>query len=270
MFEEKAGFLGAGNMGAPILTACVERDIFAPGSVFVFDPDKSKTEPLRDTFGINVCSSAEELAESCGVLVLCVKPQAFGSALPPLADIVRRNGTFVISIAAGKTTGTVSGLLGGVPVGRLFPNLNAKIGEAATAYCVGHGADEHQKDLTAAIAGALGLAVDYPEELFPVFGVLGGCAPAYTFMFIDSLAKAAEKAGMDPETALSVACRTVSGSAMLLASSGEAPETLIGRVCSKGGTTIEGVRSLEADGLGAVVEKAFNASLARDKALSGN
>ncbi|MBR5428759.1 MAG: pyrroline-5-carboxylate reductase, partial [Clostridia bacterium] len=103
-----------------------------------------------------------------------------------------------------------------------------------------------------------------------IFGVLGGCAPAYTFMYIEALAKAAQAAGFDPAQALEVAAKMTEGSAKLLASSDDAPETLVKNVCSPGGTTIEGVNSLRKDDLASIVKKAFDASLKRDGELAGS
>ena len=269
MYSKKIGFLGAGNMGVPILRAVIDKGVFAAGDVLVFDPDTQKSAAAAELAGCVVAASEKELCLAVDVLVLCVKPQVFPQLLPEIAGYVKERNVFVVSIAAGKTTSAISELLGGgAAVGRIFPNLNARVGQAVSAYCVNEAASAEQKTLTGDIAASFGDAVDYPEDLFSVFGVLGGCAPAYTFMFIKALADAAQKAGMDEETALKVASQTVLGSAKNLQTCGETAETMIDRVCSKGGTTIEGVNSLSADGLSGIVEKAFNASLARDRELS--
>ena len=34
------------------------------------------------------------------------------------------------------------------------------------------------------------------ESYFPLFGVLGGCGPAFAYMFIDAMARAGVKNGM--------------------------------------------------------------------------
>ena len=49
--------------------------------------------------------------------------------------------------------------------------------------------------------------------------------------------------------------------------SGEDPQTLAQRVCSKGGTTIEGVDSLRADDLDGVVERAEEATYKQAPAM---
>ena len=51
------------------------------------------------------------------------------------------------------------------------------------------------------------------EDFFPLFGVIAGCAPAFSYMFIDALARAGVKYGMAKQAALKIAAQTVYGSA---------------------------------------------------------
>ena len=62
--------------------------------------------------------------------------------------------------------------------------------------------------------------------------------------------------GIDEKTALAMAAQTVLGSAKLLMESGENPADLIEKVCSPGGSTIEGVKSLDNDNLEDVIVNA--------------
>ena len=57
------------------------------------------------------------------------------------------------------------------------------------------------------------------------------------------------------------------GAAKLAMSSEETLEALRVKVCSPGGSTIEGVKSFEENGLSEIVEKALTASFIRTKEL---
>ena len=59
------------------------------------------------------------------------------------------------------------------------------------------------------------------------------------------------------------------GSAALALMTGEDPETLRIQVCSPGGTTIEGVKSLEKNELDRIVSEAVTASYRRTLELAG-
>ena len=99
------------------------------------------------------------------------------------------------------------------------------------------------------------------------FGVIGGCGPAFAYMFIDAMARAGVKNGMKKSDALKISAQTVLGSAKMILESDEHPWQLIDNVCSPGGTTIEGVTSLQADGFEAAVHNAVDKALDKDKKL---
>lgn len=95
---------------------------------------------------------------------------------------------------------------------------------------------------------SIGEAVELDEKFFSAFGVIGGAAPAFVYMFIDELARGGVKIGMNKQVALKVAAQTVLGSAKMIAESGEHPYALVDKVCSPGGTTVEGVAALNENG----------------------
>ena len=68
-----------------------------------------------------------------------------------------------------------------------------------------------------------------------------------TAQFVSALAKAGKEKGLGDE-AEAIAAQTILGSAELIQQSGIHPVELADRVCSPGGTTIEGLLSLKKDG----------------------
>ena len=86
-------------------------------------------------------------------------------------------------------------------------------------------------------------------------------------MLIDSIASAGVKAGLPRALSQDIACQVVMGSAKLASSSNEHPAELIDSICSPGGTTIEGVLSLQKNGFEAVVAAAVDAAVEKDKRL---
>ena len=88
-------------------------------------------------------------------------------------------------------------------------------------------------------------------------------------MFIDELARGGVKIGMNKQVALKVAAQTVLGSAKMIAESGEHPYALVDKVCSPGGTTIEGVAALNENGFANAVMQAVSATYDKDLKLSG-
>ena len=106
-----------------------------------------------------------------------------------------------------------------------------------------------------------------PEADFPLFGVLSGCSPAFCYMFMDALARAGVKNGLSKADALRIAAQVLYGSAKQVLENDVHPWELVDRVCSPGGTTIEGVASLQADAFDAAIARAVDAALEKDKRI---
>ena len=82
-----------------------------------------------------------------------------------------------------------------------------------SAVCGNESADESLLEFVKGLCGSFGEVVTLPEEQFPLFGVIAGCSPAFSFMYIDALARAAVKNGMNKQTALKISAQAVLGSA---------------------------------------------------------
>ena len=82
-------------------------------------------------------------------------------------------------------------------------------------------------------------------------------------MFIDYLAKSVEKLGLTRDESIDFVAQTVLGSAKLLMETGEDPDVLKEKVCSPGGTTIEGVKKLDENELEKAIDEATQACFKR-------
>lgn len=264
----KIGFIGAGNMASAIIEGAVRSGAFRAADISAYDVNAQKTEALQSALGITAVQNCAELISASDVVVLAVKPNVFPTLLPSVGTALRQTDPLIISIAAGKTIAFIEDLLPySAAVVRVMPNINATVGEAMSAYCFNARVTDAQKALTEQLCGAFGKVMCLSESAFPLFGVLAGCAPAYSYMFIDALARAGVKNGMSKADALKIAAQTVYGSAKQILENDTHPWELVDRVCSPGGTTIEGVASLQADGLDAAVTRAVEAALDKDKRL---
>ncbi len=260
----KYGFIGLGNMGSAIIAGMVRSGNFSSDSIYGFDKDAAKIAALESVCGLIAADSIETLCFTCDVVVLSVKPQMFPDVVPTVKTNIRPE-ALVISIAAGKTLEYFKEKLHGVAVARVMPNINALVGSATSAYCVNEHVTEQQKRYVEAIFKAVGTADELDEKLFSVFSALAGCSPAFTYLYIDALARAAVKHGMPRQQALGIAASAVFGSARMVMEDGSHPADLADRVCSPGGVTIEGVLTLRDKGFESAVHSAVDAMVAKDK-----
>ncbi len=102
---------------------------------------------------------------------------------------------------------------------------------------------------------------NYPMGNPKAYDVLEASVSAYTYCFIDALSKAGIKNGIPAEQADKIASQLLLGSAKLITATKDHPWELVDKVCSPGGTTIEGVASLQADAFESKVTDAFDASI---------
>ncbi len=263
----KIGFVGCGNMASAIIGGAVSSKFVEGENICVFDVDTSKAEALNKEYGVKICNSCEELAKNCEFVVLAVKPQIFPTVLPQIKEYL--NNSVVVSIGAGKTLQYIGSFLKeNTPIIRVMPNINAKVGASMSAVCKNEFADEKALDFVKGLCNSFGEVTEISESQFALFGVIAGCSPAYSFMFIDSMAREAVKNGMKKEEALKICAQAVLGSAkMVLEDNEHNPWALINSVCSPGGTTIEGVATLQNEGFDTAVMNAVKASLEKDKKL---
>ena len=105
------------------------------------------------------------------------------------------------------------------------------------------------------------------EKQFANFSAIAGASPAFHYMYIDAIARAAVKEGMPKAVALQIAADAVLGSAKMILESQHHPIDLVDQVCSPGGTTIEGVIALKANGFEHAVHEAVHAVVQKDHQL---
>jgi len=264
------GFIGCGNMATAIISGILNSNTLSPEEIYVYDVYQPAMDKLKSAYGIQPLGSEKEIVVNCDTVVLAVKPNVLSSVLGKINNVLSESDTLLISIAAGKTLEFIRNSLSHANrIIRVMPNINAVVGEAICAYTANADATEADKQLCEGIFGSVGQVIYLDEGQFPIFGVLGGSAPAFAYLFIDALARGGVKNGMKKDAALMIAAQTVLGSAKMIldSSSNDHPWELIDRVCSPGGTTIEGIASLEADGFETAVMNAVDKTLEKDSKL---
>ena len=267
----KFGFIGAGNMAAAIIKGMtIGTKSYKGEDISVTSKTVTSAQKLAEICGAVALPSAAEVVKESDVLVLAVKPHVLASVVPSLKEEIAAKKPLVVSIAAGKTLDYLAELLPeGTPIVRVMPNINAKIGASTNGMCANAYVTEEQKTVVKGMFETIGTVIEVDESQFGIFTVLAGSAPAFHYLYMDALARAAVKAGMPKKQALEIAAATVEGSAKMVLESGEHPMALVDQVCSPGGTTIEGIAALQANGFEATVTEAFDAVLEKDNKIAG-
>lgn len=262
------GFIGTGNMASAIIKGVISSGFINGGEICVFDKDTDKAKKLSEMYGVKACESEKEVCEKAHQVILSVKPNVLESVFYAIKETLKEKNPLIISIAAGKNLSFLEEKADyKARIIRVMPNINAVVLEAISAYCENEFATEEDTAFAEKLLSSFGKAVRIDEDKFSVFTAIGGCSPAFTYMYIDALARAGVKNGLPKNIALEVAAQAVLGSAKMVEESGAHPYELVDRVCSPGGTTIEGVASLQKDGFEAAVAAAVEAAINKDKRM---
>lgn len=264
----KYGFIGLGNMAGAIISGMAESGKFKNDNIYGYNRSEGKAIALKEKHGLIPCRSAREAAEKADIIVLAVKPQVLPVVLPEIAGAIG-SGKTVISIAAGKSIGYYEENIDpNVRIVRAMPNINARVKAAVTALCAGKGALERDIEAAEAIFSSVGRTYRIDEDMFPAFSALGGASGAFVLLYIDALAEAGVRAGFSRPMAEEIATAALTGSGALAMSSDEHPIALMDKVCSPGGTTIEGVLTLKRLGFETAIQQAAQAIIDKDLSLA--
>ena len=139
-----------------------------------------------------------------------------------------------------------------------------------TALCSNENVSAEQFAEVEKIFEAVGRTARIAEKDFSAYSAIAGCSPAFTFYYIDALARGAVQAGLRKDEAVAIAAQAVRGAAQMLLESladGATPASLADAVQSPGGTTVAGVVAMEEAGFSATIVRGVQASIERDRQL---
>jgi len=268
MFEtiSKGGLvlLGCGKMGSALLAGWLKQGLH-PGSVWVIDPKPS--DWVRDQ-GVHL--NAEPPAHPSVVLV-AVKPQMMGAALPVLTEM--GNGpTLFVSIAAGTPISALEATLGaGTPIVRVMPNTPAAVGRGISALIGNDTASAADVDRAEALMRAVGQTVRLAQESqMDAVTAVSGSGPAYVFHLIEALAAAGVAQGLAADLSMTLAKATVAGAGALAEAAAEDPGRLRVNVTSPQGTTAAALEVLmdPSGGFEGLLRRAVAAAADRSRELA--
>jgi len=239
----KLALIGTGNMGGAIAAALCRA--VGGDRVYLFNRTCEKAERLGQVLGCHVSRSGGDCAADAEFVFLGVKPAGIPAVLAEIAPRLAKEAV-IVSMAAGVTGAKMRDAIGGRgnPIVRILPNTPCAIGKGLVLLAPCGEVPQAALDALTKLLAPCGQTGFLTEADADAGMTVGGCTPAYTYMFINALAQGAENAGLPREDALRFAATAVAGAAELLLQSGKTPERLCQEVCSPGGSTIEGVNAL--------------------------
>lgn len=266
-------FIGGGNMGRALISGLINNG-FKAEQISVVEANTATAQQLENDLKVKISPALENIHFDFAnhhVLVMAIKPQDFkiaALALAPKLKHASAAGPLVLSIAAGIRLDDMSRWLDHTRCVRAMPNTPALIGKGITGLFANPNITAEDRTLSETICNAVGQSVWVTEEkLMDAVTAVSGSGPAYVFAFLEALQSAAEKLGLDSQSARKLAYATLAGATQLAQNSSEPASVLREKVTSKGGTTAAALEVLNQEGWHAILEKAIAAADQRGKAL---
>jgi pyrroline-5-carboxylate reductase len=265
------GFIGSGNMAEALIKGIITAGVYKPENIFVSDIRPQRLKQLAKKYKVKPAKNNSELAGKADIVVLSIKPQNMTEVLESIKDAIRGK-KLVISIAAGVRTSRIADVLGDVAIIRAMPNTPALIGEGTSALFANDKAKPMLEEAKLIFSAVSKTVVIEDEDLINAVTAVSGSGPAYYFLLMEEMIKAAVELGLPKTVAKDLVLQTAKGAALLAVEAdgrGEGPAQLRQKVTSPGGTTEAALKVLAEGKFGPLIEAAVKKARDRSKELSG-
>lgn len=267
MTTPRIAFIGAGNMAASLIGGLRAQGIDA-SAIRASDRGAEQRSKISAEYGIATFEANAEAIQGADVIVLSVKPQVMKEVCLDLAAHIGEQ-QLVVSIAAGISCASLENWLGPRAIVRCMPNTPALLRQGVSGLYGNAQVSPTQRQQAEQLLSAVGLALWLDQEAqIDAVTAVSGSGPAYFFLLIEAMTAAGEKLGLPRDTAAQLTLHTALGAARMAVASDVDASELRRRVTSPAGTTEAAIKTFQADGFEALVEKALNAAAHRSAELA--
>ena len=241
------GFIGTGSMGSMLIRKIIGMGLVAPGGISASSKSWVSARALAGTTGITAERSNRTVAGNADVLFICVKPLEVRGVLDEVRDVLNHD-ALLVSIAGCVSLENLRDWAGDtVHCVRVIPSVTAEENAGILLVAWGHGVTPGDKKLLLGLLNVIGTAVETDEQHFDLYTNLTSCGPALIVAMMREFAGAAVRTGtIPPELAEYLVKETMVGTACILDDEQGTFDGVIERVATKGGSTEEGVKVLQA------------------------
>ena len=263
MSNPTIGFIGYGNMAQAIAQGMIGAGVLDGDHIVACAAHYDKLERNAAKLGIRAVHTAAEVADAADVVIIAIKPYQIEDVIGPIVAALAENDKFVVSIAAGWDLTQYRYLFGerfdAVHIQCTIPNTPMAVGKGVLVTETDNTLTTNQNETFEKLFGPISLIERVDSAHMGIAMCVAGCAPAFTDMYLEALADAGVKYGLQRATAYRLAAKMVEGVGALYLATETHPGAMKDAVCSPGGTTIKGVASLEESAFRGAIIKAVDA-----------
>lgn len=263
-------FLGGGRITAAMLAGL--RLSKTRYRLLVHDRNPGKLRDLKKHYKVAVEPELDSALKQADLLIVAVRPDSVRELLGSVERLLAKTNRGVagkkrlaISLAAGIPLRMLSKLTGpAVNWARAMPSPVCRSGRGLTAVTFPRGAARADRKRVHDLFARVGQVIEIPESRFDAFTVTYSSSHGYHALA--TLAKAAQKSGLDRNTALLASAHALADGIIASRDGNSSLESLIEEAVTPGGIAAATTSAMDAAGYERAVRQGVAAGLRRAQA----
>lgn len=258
-------FIGAGRMAEAIIAGLTTSSHEKINSIYVSNHKNiDRLHELASKYHVQPIDKLEGTIEKVDMIVLAMPPSEHEGVLKELKSLITSQ--FIVTVAAGIGPSFMERYLPeGTSVGWIMPNTAAMVKHSISLYTYGTSVSEKNHMQMELLLDSIGTSQFCSEQEIHNLTAVTGSAPAFLYLFVESLIEQTVKYNVSVETAEKLVKEMVIGSVEMLKGN-HSPKELREQVTTPGGATAEGIKILKN---GQFVELLQEAVIATNKKAKG-
>jgi pyrroline-5-carboxylate reductase len=253
-------FLGGGRITSALVAGLRLAGYKSP--IVVHDRHPKKLRELKRRYRVIAEPDLDRAVAQAGVLMIAVRPASVFDLLENISPVKRP--LLAVSLAAGIPLASLRGKLGPhVLWTRAMPSPVCRSCRGLTGVVFEKGISTKDRRTIRVPFELVGEVIEIPESEFDAFTVTYSASHGYHALA--TLARAAERLGLNPKTAFTAAAHALADGILSLREGGDSLDELIEEAATPGGIAATVMSTLDKRGHPRHVEVALRAGMAKAK-----
>lgn len=240
------GFIGYGNLAGSVTAGFMNKGVFAPKDIAIFDKSDASKERAKD-LGIAVAEDINSLITMCDTVVLAVKPYVFAELLSTF-DTRLLKGKTLISFMACYPLEKLENDLKDCKIVRIIPTIAIKFCQDTIALA----SNAENVDDVIELFSNLGTMHHVAEDMLDRIMIGASSGLGFAAEIMSMYERAVMSMGISKELAHSITANTFVNAAKF-----ENFDDLASKVATKGGVTEKGLFVMRDENMDEIIKKAI-------------
>lgn len=258
-------FLGGGRITSALIAGIRLAGYERP--TIVHDHNAEKLRALRREFHIEMAADLKSAVARAEILIIAVRPTSVADLLRQIEAEIRSSSAITgpvlaVSLAAGIPLKKLRAGLG-PPVlwARAMPSPVCRIGRGLTAITFDRRVPQPSRGRVNDFFARVGPVMEIPESQFDAFSA--AYSPSHGYHALATLANAAQAAGLDRKTALTIAAHALANALVYWRESGQPVAELLQESATPGGISAATMAAMKKSGYEKAVAAGLKAGIQR-------